>query len=139
MHPRKLGSTRRKNVFGPLDADHTISLTCERIKRCRLDSRSSRLVGRDTVPSVEGADAGPGLGSPAPSVFSTSWLSSALGGLVFRTALAFLVLAIMAAVFGSGSILPPATGNATLLFYLFLAGFVVALLLGLITGRKTAS
>jgi len=58
---------------------------------------------------------------------------------VFRTALAFLVLAIMAAVFGSGSILPPATSNATLLFYLFLAGFVAALLLGLITGRKTAS
>jgi hypothetical protein len=32
-----------------------------------------------------------------------------------------------------------ATSVATLLFYLFLAGFVIALLLGLITGRKTAS
>ena len=71
--------------------------------------------------------------------FSTSWRSSASGGRVFRTALAFLVLAIMAAVFGSGSILPRATGVATLLFYLFLAAFVVALLLGLISGRKTAS
>ena len=40
---------------------------------------------------------------------------------MFRTALAFLVLAIMAAVFGSGRIIPPATGIATLLFYLFLA------------------
>lgn len=58
---------------------------------------------------------------------------------MFRTALAFLVLAIIAAVFGTGSIVPHATGIATLLFYLFLAGFVVALLLGLITGRKTAS
>jgi uncharacterized membrane protein YtjA (UPF0391 family) len=65
--------------------------------------------------------------------------SSPSGGSVFRTALAFLVLAIIAAVFGTGSIVPPATGIATLLFYLFLAGFVVALLLGLITGRKTAS
>ena len=139
MQARKLGSTRHKNVFGPLDADHTISLTCERIKRCRLDSRSSRLVGRDTVPSVEGADAGPFQGSPAPSVFSTSWRCYASGGLVFRTALAFLALAIMAAVLGTGRILPSATSIATLLFYLFLAGFVVALLLGLITGRKTAS
>jgi uncharacterized membrane protein YtjA (UPF0391 family) len=67
------------------------------------------------------------------------WRSSASGGPVFRTALAFLVLAIIAAVFGTGRIVPPATGIATLLFYLFLAGFVVALLLGLITGRKTAS
>jgi uncharacterized membrane protein YtjA (UPF0391 family) len=66
-------------------------------------------------------------------------LALASGGPVFRTALAFLVLAIIAAVFGTGRIVPPATGIATLLFYLFLAGFVVALLLGLITGRKTAS
>ena len=58
---------------------------------------------------------------------------------MFRTALAFLALAIMAAVLGTGRILPSATSIATLLFYLFLAGFVVALLLGLITGRKAAS
>jgi uncharacterized membrane protein YtjA (UPF0391 family) len=58
---------------------------------------------------------------------------------VFRTALAFLVLAVVAAVLGSGGISPPATSVATLLFYLFLAGFVIALLLGLITGRKKAA
>jgi uncharacterized membrane protein YtjA (UPF0391 family) len=41
---------------------------------------------------------------------------------VFRPALAFLVLAVLAAVMGSGGVSQPAT-----------------LLLGLITGRKTAS
>ena len=56
---------------------------------------------------------------------------------MFRTALVFLVLAIIAAVLrGSGSI---GSAIVALLFYLFLAGFAGALLLGLITGRKTAS
>ena len=59
---------------------------------------------------------------------------------MFRTALVFLVLAIIAAVLrGSGSIVPPGSAIVALLFYLFLAGFAGALLLGLITGRKTAS
>lgn len=59
---------------------------------------------------------------------------------MFRTALVFLILALIAAVFGgSGSIVPGATTIATFLFYLFLAGFALALLFGLITGRKTAS
>jgi len=71
-------------------------------------------------------------------VFSTSQCLQAFGEfLVFRTALVFLVLAIIAAVLrGSGSI---GSAIVALLFYLFLAGFAGALLLGLITGRKTAS
>jgi len=62
-----------------------------------------------------------GTASRAFSVFNLLALS-AFGGLVFRPALAFLVLAVLAAVMGSGGVSQPAT-----------------LLLGLITGRKTAS
>ena len=58
---------------------------------------------------------------------------------MFRTALVFLVLAVLAALIGSGAIVTPAPSIAILLFYLFLAGFVIALLLGLIMGRRTAS
>ncbi|HEY7029321.1 MAG TPA: DUF1328 family protein [Gemmatimonadales bacterium] len=58
---------------------------------------------------------------------------------MFRTALVFLVLAVLAALIGSGSLVDPAPRMAPLLFYLFLAGFAIALLLGLITGRRPAS
>ena len=59
--------------------------------------------------------------------------------LVFRTAFAFLILAVLAALIASGSIVDPAPSIATLLFDLFLAGFAIALLLGLIPGRRAAS
>jgi len=51
----------------------------------------------------------------------------------------FLALAVIAAILGSGGLILPDTSIATLLFYLYLAGFVVALLLGLITGRRTTA
>lgn len=56
---------------------------------------------------------------------------------MLRMALAFLVLALVAAFFGFGGIASAATGIATILFYLFLAGFVIALILGLVAGRRT--
>jgi uncharacterized membrane protein YtjA (UPF0391 family) len=91
-----------------------------------------------SVSSGEGADAGPNRGRPRLWCSQPLWREGALGGLVFRTALVFLVLSVLAAVLGSGTV-SPASSVATLLFYVFLAGFAVALLLGLITGRRTAS
>jgi len=90
------------------------------------------------VSSVEGADAGPDWGRPRLWCFQPLGATALLEVLVFRTALVFLALSILAAVFGWGTV-PPATTIATLLFYVFLAGFAIALLLGLITGRRTAS
>ena len=45
----------------------------------------------------------------------------------------FLVLAIIAAVFGFGGVAAAATGIAKVLFFVFLALFVI----GLLTGRRT--
>jgi uncharacterized membrane protein YtjA (UPF0391 family) len=50
-------------------------------------------------------------------------------------ALTFLVIAIIAGVFGFGDIAASATGIARILFFLFLVLFVVSL----ITGRKRRS
>jgi uncharacterized membrane protein YtjA (UPF0391 family) len=52
-------------------------------------------------------------------------------------ALVFLVVAIVAALFGFGGIVSVATGIAKILFFVFLIGFVISLILGLSTGRKT--
>ncbi|HWX21934.1 MAG TPA: DUF1328 domain-containing protein [Candidatus Binatia bacterium] len=50
-------------------------------------------------------------------------------------ALIFLVVAIIAASFGFGGIAGTAAGIAQILFYLFIAIFVISLLMGLIRGR----
>jgi uncharacterized membrane protein YtjA (UPF0391 family) len=49
---------------------------------------------------------------------------------MLRWALAFLIIAIVAAIFGFGDIAAGATYFARILFFLFLVLFVVALVLG---------
>jgi uncharacterized membrane protein YtjA (UPF0391 family) len=50
-------------------------------------------------------------------------------------AIAFLIIAIIAAVFGWGGIAAGAAGIAQVLFWLFLIAFVVSLIMGLMRGR----
>ena len=52
-------------------------------------------------------------------------------------ALAFFIVAIVAAVFGFGGIAAGAAGIAKFLFVLFLAAFVIALIVGVSSGRKS--
>ncbi|HXG62246.1 MAG TPA: DUF1328 family protein [Planctomycetota bacterium] len=52
-------------------------------------------------------------------------------------ALAFFIIAIIAAVFGFGNIAAGAAGIAQVLFFIFLVAFVIALVAGLVTGRST--
>lgn len=52
-------------------------------------------------------------------------------------AVTFFIIAILAAFFGFGGISTTAAGIAQTLFYLFLVVFVVTLVAGLLTGRKT--
>lgn len=55
---------------------------------------------------------------------------------MLRWALSFLLIAIIAAIFGFGGVAAAATDIAVLLFYLFAALFVIALVVGIITGRN---
>jgi uncharacterized membrane protein YtjA (UPF0391 family) len=50
-------------------------------------------------------------------------------------AIAFFIIAIVAAVFGFGGIAAGAAGIAKVLFFLFLIAFVVSLIVGLMRGR----
>jgi uncharacterized membrane protein YtjA (UPF0391 family) len=52
-------------------------------------------------------------------------------------ALAFFIIAIAAAVFGFGGIAAGAAGIAKFLFLLFLAAFIISLIVGVSSGRKT--
>lgn len=54
---------------------------------------------------------------------------------MLRWAITFLIIAIIAAIFGFGGIAATATGIAQILFYIFLVLFLVALLFGLLGGR----
>ena len=56
---------------------------------------------------------------------------------MLRFALIFFIVAIIAAVFGFGGIASAAAGIAQVLFWIFLAVFVVSLILGLAAGRRT--
>ena len=56
---------------------------------------------------------------------------------MLRWAIAFFIIAIIAAVFGFGGIAAAASGIAQILFYIFLVLFLVALLFGLLGGRAT--
>ena len=51
-------------------------------------------------------------------------------------ALTFLVIAIIAAIFGFGGIASTASGIAQILFVIFLGLFLVSLIVGLIRGRS---
>jgi uncharacterized membrane protein YtjA (UPF0391 family) len=55
---------------------------------------------------------------------------------MLRMALAFLILALIAAVFGFGGIAVASAGIAKLLFYLFLIVFLVSLVWGVVVGRR---
>lgn len=56
---------------------------------------------------------------------------------MLRLSLAFLVLALVAAVFGFGGIAVASAGIAKLLFTLFLAVFIISLILGLSAGKRS--
>jgi uncharacterized membrane protein YtjA (UPF0391 family) len=55
---------------------------------------------------------------------------------MLRWALIFLVIALVAALFGFGGLAAAATNIAQILFYIFLVLFLIALLFSLISGRK---
>ena len=56
---------------------------------------------------------------------------------MLRWSLAFLILALVAAFFGFGGVASTSAGIAVTLFYIFLAVFVITLIMGLLTGRRT--
>ncbi len=51
-------------------------------------------------------------------------------------AVIFLIVAIIAAIFGFGGIAGTAAGIAQILFYIFVAIFLISLLVGLFTGKR---
>jgi uncharacterized membrane protein YtjA (UPF0391 family) len=55
---------------------------------------------------------------------------------MLRWALIFLIVAIVAAIFGFGDIVYFATDIAKILFFVFMVVFVVMLALGLVEGKK---
>lgn len=55
---------------------------------------------------------------------------------MLRWALGFLIVALIAAVLGFGGVASTSIGIAKLLFFVFLAFFVISLLMGLISGRR---
>ncbi|MFZ5624658.1 MAG: DUF1328 domain-containing protein [Gemmatimonadota bacterium] len=55
---------------------------------------------------------------------------------MLRWSLAFLVLAIIAALFGFGGVAATSAQFARVVFYLFVVVFLVSLLIGLFTGKK---
>ena len=57
---------------------------------------------------------------------------------MLRWALGFLVLALVAALFGFGGLAATSAGIAKTLFYLFLLVFLVTLVLGLVSGRRAS-
>jgi len=58
---------------------------------------------------------------------------------MLRMALAFLVVAIIAGVFGFGGVANASVDIAKFLFFLFVIGFLITLVLGLMAGRKVVS
>lgn len=56
---------------------------------------------------------------------------------MLRYAIGFLILALVAALFGFGGLAIASTGIAQILFYLFLLSFMVTLVLGLVGGRHS--
>lgn len=56
---------------------------------------------------------------------------------MLRWAIGFFILALIAALFGFGGIAAGAAGIAKILFFGFVILFVVSLIAGLVTGRRT--
>jgi uncharacterized membrane protein YtjA (UPF0391 family) len=59
--------------------------------------------------------------------------------MLLRWSLVFLIVAIIAAVFGFGNIAASATDIARILFIIFIVLFLVSLIVGLLTGRRPPS
>lgn len=55
---------------------------------------------------------------------------------MLRYALIFLVVAIIAGIFGFGGIVDAATDIARILFFIFIIVFAVMLILNLVSGKK---
>lgn len=55
---------------------------------------------------------------------------------MLRWALGFLIVAIIAAALGFGGIASASAGIAKVLFFIFLIGFVITLVLGLAAARR---
>ena len=55
---------------------------------------------------------------------------------MLRWAMTFLVIALIAAIFGFGNIAGTASSIAVLLFWIFVALFVISLLVSLATGKR---
>lgn len=55
---------------------------------------------------------------------------------MLRLAIAFFVIALLAALFGFGGIASASAGIAQILFFIFLVLFVLALIMGLVRGRS---
>jgi uncharacterized membrane protein YtjA (UPF0391 family) len=58
---------------------------------------------------------------------------------MLKWALIFFIVALVAGALGFGGIASAAAGIAKFLFYVFLALFLIALVAGLIVGRKVTS
>lgn len=56
---------------------------------------------------------------------------------MLRWALAFFLIALIAAILGFGSIAGAASGIAVTLFWVFVALFLISLLVSLISGKRT--
>jgi len=56
---------------------------------------------------------------------------------MLRYALLFFIVSIIAAIFGFGGIASAASGIAVILFWIFLAMFLVSLLFGVFIGRRS--
>jgi uncharacterized membrane protein YtjA (UPF0391 family) len=54
---------------------------------------------------------------------------------MLRWAIIFLIIAIVAAVFGFGNIASGATDIARILFFVFLVIFIISLIMGLMKGK----
>jgi uncharacterized membrane protein YtjA (UPF0391 family) len=59
--------------------------------------------------------------------------------MMLRWAMGFLVLALVAALFGFGGLAATSAGIAQTLFYLFLLVFLVTLALGLVSGGRRST
>jgi uncharacterized membrane protein YtjA (UPF0391 family) len=68
--------------------------------------------------------------------FSETKTNDATGGLMLRWSAIFLVIAIVAAVFGFGGIALAAAGIAKILFFVFLILFLISLISGLSLRRR---
>ena len=55
---------------------------------------------------------------------------------MLRLAIVFLIVALIAALFGFGGIVEVATDIAVILFFVFIVLFVLSLIAGLLTGRR---